>query len=228
MPDPATNEPGNTDTDLGSTSGDGAGGQGAAPQDGAPGQPPQDQQDNQQGTQGQQDQGGQQGDQQGQGDEGGQQGDQGGQEIQDFTMPEGIELDTELAGELKTFAKEHGLNQDQAQKIADMGAQMLQKQQDAFNGLRKDWEAQSRQDQEFGGDKFEQNLATMNKVLGHFATPEFVQFLEESGLGQHPEMLRVWHRVAQAVDEDKLVTGAPGANSGEKTLEQRLYPNMPQ
>lgn len=153
-------------------------------------------------------------------------GEEASAELQDFAMPEGVELDTELAGELKTFAKEHGLKQEQAQQVADLGAKMLQKQQDAFSNLRKEWETQSRQDKEFGGEAFEKNLASMNKVLGQFATPEFLSFLEESGLGQHPEMLRVWHRIASAVDEDKLVTGSPAGASGEKTLEERLYPSM--
>lgn len=147
-------------------------------------------------------------------------------EIQDFTMPEGLALDTDLAGELKTFAKENGLTQEKAQQVADLGVKMLQKQQTAFAELTKSWADAARTDKEYGGEAFDANLAGANKAMGQFATPEFLQFLKESGLGNHPEMIRTWYRVSKAVSEDKLVTGSNTAPVGEKTLEQRLYPDM--
>lgn len=147
-------------------------------------------------------------------------------EIQDFVMPEGLALDTEMAGELKTFAKENGLTQEKAQQVADLGVKMLQKQQTAFAELTKSWADAARTDKEYGGEAFDANLAGANKAMGQFATPEFLQFLKESGLGNHPEMIRAWYRVSKAVSEDKLVTGSNTAPVGEKTLEQRVYPDM--
>ena len=147
-------------------------------------------------------------------------------EIQDFTLPEGMVLDQDLTGELKVFAKEHGLTQEGAQKVADLGVKMLQKQQDAFAEVRKGWADTSRADKEFGGEKFDENLAAANTALGHFATPEFVKFLNESGLGVHPEMIRAWHRVSKAVSEDKLVLGESTPVPAVVPLEERMYPSM--
>jgi hypothetical protein len=147
-------------------------------------------------------------------------------EIQDFTMPEGVTLDVELTGELKAFAKEHGLKQEAAQKVADLGAKLLQKQQDAFVEVRNQWAEQAKTDKEYGGEKFNENLAAANQALGQFATPEFVKFLQESGLGNHPEMLRTWHRISKAVSEDKLVTGNAASPDANTPQEKRLFPDM--
>jgi len=147
-------------------------------------------------------------------------------EIQDFKMPEGIEVDTELAGELKTFAKENGLTQEQAQQIADLGVKMQQKQLTTIAETVKSWAETAKTDKEYGGEAFDANLAQANKALAQFATPEFLQFLQESGLGNHPEMIRTWYRVSKTVSEDRLVTGSRTSSSGGKSLEERLYPNM--
>lgn len=153
-------------------------------------------------------------------------GEQASTEIQDFQMPEGMQLDEELAGELKTFAKEKNLSQEDAQKVADLGVKLLQKQQDAFTQVRNDWAEASKTDKEIGGEKFAENLAVANKAIEAFATPEFVKFLQESGLGNHPEMVRAWHRVGKKISEDTLVTGAAAPADTGAPPEKRLFPDM--
>lgn len=147
-------------------------------------------------------------------------------EIQDFTMPEGMELDTELAGELKAFIQEKNLSQEDGQMIADLGVKMLQKQQSAFESLREQWAQDAKTDKEIGGEQFEANVGAANKALGTFGSPELVNYLQETGLGNHPEMIRAWYKVSQAVSEDKIVTGGNAAGRGDLTHEQRMFPDM--
>ena len=134
-------------------------------------------------------------------------------------------MDTDLAGELKTYAKENGLTQEKAQQIADLGVKMVQKQQSAFETLKTEWATQAKTDKEIGGEAFDANLAISNKGLAQFATPEFIAFLQQTGLGNHPEMIRAFHRVGKAISEDRLVTG--GAPSGaDVPIEKRMFPDM--
>jgi hypothetical protein len=51
------------------------------------------------------------------------------------------------------------------------------------------------------------------KARDQFATPEFVPFLNESKLGNHPEMLRAFYRIGQAISQDGFVPGRGGAGS---------------
>ena len=55
-----------------------------------------------------------------------------------------------------------------------------------------------------------QQLARRLDVAVKLATP-FVDYLDQTGLGDHPAMVRMFHRISQAIGEDSLIEGAPDA-----------------
>jgi hypothetical protein len=141
-------------------------------------------------------------------------------------MPEGVKLDDALTTELQTVAKELNLPQEAAQKVADLGAKLAVKFKTELEAgiakVRTDWAAMSQADKEFGGDKLQENLGVAKRGRDALASPDFRKFLNESGLGNHPEMIRVFYRAGQMLAEDKLVTGNKAAGS-EKSMAERLY-----
>ena len=124
----------------------------------------------------------------------------------DFTLPEGITLDETALAEAAPLFKELGLNQEQAQKVIDLYAKQVQagseSQVNAFNQLMSDWQDQSKNDKEFGGDKFEENVKIAQSAVSKYGTPELKQLLEEHGVGNHPEVIRFMVRVGQTLKED--------------------------
>lgn len=148
----------------------------------------------------------------------------------EFTMPEGVTFDKDLGNELVSFAKEHNLTQEQAQKVADLGAKQAQTLTQRFAEAQKaqvaKWETDSKADKEFGGDQLNENLGVANKFLGTFATPEFKQLLVESGLGNHPEMIRMMVRVGKAISQDKFVAGGNASARSGTSMAERFYPDM--
>lgn len=149
----------------------------------------------------------------------------------DFVAPEGVTLDAELSGDLKAAAKELGLSQANAQKLADLGVKLSQKQAaaqaEALATARTEWASASQTDKEFGGDKLTENLAVAKKSLETFATPELRQMLNESGLGNHPEVVRLFYRVGKAISQDGFVQGGRQASPGIiGSAAQRMYPGM--
>ncbi len=147
-------------------------------------------------------------------------------EYTDFTMPEGVEMDADLSGELKGLANEYKLDQDGAQKFADLGAKLLQKQSSALADSVAQWAVDTKADKEIGGDGFDENLAIAAKARDAFGTPELTELLDGSGLGNHPEMVRWFVRVGKAIGEDRLVAGNVSTTAAEATHEKRLYPEM--
>jgi len=146
----------------------------------------------------------------------------------DFVMPEGIELDETALSEATPLFKELGLNQEQAQKLIDVYAAQIQagsqKQIDNFNQLKSDWREQAKRDNEYGGDKFEENVKTARHAISKFGTPELKQLLNDYGVGNHPEIIRFMVRVGKTLNED--VPGSSG--SAASTVKDRvsiLYPN---
>ena len=154
---------------------------------------------------------------------------QGGPEAyEDFSVPEGVELDAELLGEFKNVAKELNLPQDAAQKVTDLGVKLAQKwaaeSQQATSEMFADWKGRAETDKEFGGDALPANLAVAKKAVDQFGTPELRELLDVHRLGDNPEIIRFMFRVGKAISEDTFVAG--GKSSPAQDAAKTLFPNM--
>jgi hypothetical protein len=129
----------------------------------------------------------------------------------DFKVPEGIVADAGVFDQVKAVAKELNLSQAKAQTLVDKLAPAVAKSQvDRFNAevdrVRSEWAAASKSDKEVGGEAFDKNRGAASEVLKTFGTEALTKLLDESGLAQHPEVLRLLVRVRAAVSEDKFST----------------------
>jgi hypothetical protein len=147
----------------------------------------------------------------------------------DFIVPEAAIVDQEIMDKFVQSAKSLGLTQEQAQGLMTMGFEsqqrVLAQHQAAIEQTKSDWREQALNDQEFGGDKLQENLAIASKFRDAFATPELMKVLDETGLGNHPELIRAFYRAGKAISEDSFVGGAASA-SHPQSIAQRMYPNM--
>lgn len=148
---------------------------------------------------------------------------EGAPESYAFKAPEGVSFDDGVIGAFSEVAKELNLPQDAAQKVLDKMAPVIQaRQMEQFEAARNQWAEATKADKEFGGEKLDENLATAKKALDTFGTPEFRALLNESGLGNHPEVIRVFYRAGKAISEDRFVTGG---GKGQQSDARRLYSN---
>lgn len=146
----------------------------------------------------------------------------------EFKFEEGVEVDPETLGNLKELSKELGLTPEQAQRIADLGAAQSQKwvalQEQAITEASNQWVEAVKMDKEIGGDKLGENLGLAKKALDQFGSPELTKLLDESRLGNHPELIRAMYRIGKAISDDALVPGGRSAfGSGDPA--RRLYDN---
>jgi len=127
----------------------------------------------------------------------------------DLKLPEGTLLQTADVDRLKAEAKALGLTQAEAQEYLDTHHKAISsfheaqvKQVDEIHaGWRKDAEA----DKEIGGEAFKGNVELGKRVVERFGTPEFKRVLTASGLGNHPEVIRVFARIGKIMSEDQFV-----------------------
>lgn len=145
----------------------------------------------------------------------------------DFDLPEGLTVDMSALEKATPMFKELGLTQEQAQKVVSFYAEQVQAGEqgrtDAFNQLMDDWRNQSVNDKEFGGEKFEQNIGIARTALDKFGTPELKTLLEEHGVGNHPEVIRMLVKVGKLTQED--VPGGGNAAGKQLSRDQILYPS---
>lgn len=126
----------------------------------------------------------------------------------EFKPPEGMEFDEATIGVYAEAAREAGLSQEAADIVLNKIAPHLAQQQAArLAEARNDWAQQSRADAEFGGEKLDENLAVAKKAVEAFATPELKTLLEQSGLGNHPEIIRLFYRAGRSLSQDGFVGG---------------------
>lgn len=147
----------------------------------------------------------------------------------EFTAPEGVTLDPEALGEFEGIAKEFKLSQEEAQKVADVGAKLAKswdtKQANLIQQAAADWANATATDKEFGGGALPANLAIAKKALNAFGTPELTQLLNGSRLGNHPEVIRFMVRAGKAISEDRMVTSGTGeTKSPTASHADALYP----
>lgn len=149
------------------------------------------------------------------------------EEYAEFTAPEGVELNEEVLGEFKSVAKELNLDQATAQKVVDLGTKMAQqwaaKSAEHVQQLQAEWLETTKADKEIGGDKLTETLATAKRAIDQFASPAFRELLNDTKLGDHPEVIRFAAAVGRAISEDKIVTADKGTSP--KSAAAVLYPN---
>lgn len=164
--------------------------------------------------------------------EGGDQGEQGKTEAKaegapesyEFKVPEGVAFDEAGLEAFGKFAKEADLPQDKAQALLEKLAPAMQERaQAAIESTKAQWSESSRTDKEFGGDKLTENLAVAKRALDTFGSPELRALLNESGLGNHPEIIRAFYRAGKAISEDRVVNGAGGEAPVDPA--KRLFPD---
>ena len=123
------------------------------------------------------------------------------------------ELDPEVLTEFGDVAKELNLPQEAAQKVLDKVAPVIQaRQAKAIEQTKVEWANQSKSDEEFGGESLTENLDVAKASLDTFGTDALKSLLQETGLGNHPEVIRFMYRAGKAISEDSYVGNSEGAN----------------
>lgn len=146
----------------------------------------------------------------------------------EFKSPvEGQELDAEMTAALEPVARELGLNNEQAQKLVDIyGKDILPKiearQQENWAKQTEAWANEVKTDKEIGGDAFVANVGLAQKALDTFAPAGLREYLETTGLGNHPDLVRCFVKVGKAMSEDSMVMPNTG---GQRSQADILYGN---
>lgn len=149
---------------------------------------------------------------------------EGAPEKYEFQAGEGVELDAEALKDFEPVARELNLTNEQAQKLVDAYPKILagvqQRQTEAWQAQTEQWAADVKADKEVGGDKLTANLSAAQRALDQFGTPELREYLDGTGLGNHPELVKAFIKVGKAMSEDGVITGK---ESGQRSAAEVLY-----
>lgn len=149
---------------------------------------------------------------------------EGAPEKYEFTAGEGVELDADALKDFEPVARDLNLTNEQAQKLVDAYPKILagvqQRQAEAWQAQTEQWAADVKADKEIGGDKLTANLSAAQRALDLFGTPELKTYLNDTGLGNHPDLVKAFVKIGKAMSEDGMVDGS---NQGQRSAAEVLY-----
>lgn len=149
-------------------------------------------------------------------------------ESYELKIPKDSLLDEGYVKEVAAFAKSHKLTNDEAQAILErenaFKAAIIEGQQEELEKSQDAWIEETKKDNEIGGDKYEESTALAKRVVDKFGTPAFKKALIDTGLGDHPEVIRIFMRMGTHLKDDSFIR--PGdAPTGKRSMEDVFYGN---
>lgn len=146
-----------------------------------------------------------------------------------LAMPEGVEVDQELLDAVGEDFKELGLTNGQAQKLSDKFTSVMQKrgegQVKAWGDRVQKWADDAKADKDIGGDKWSGTVSDAQRAINKLGTPELKEYLNASGGGNHPELIRILAKAGALIKEDNPPNdGGQGSGKPAETA-HLLFPN---
>lgn len=144
----------------------------------------------------------------------------------DLKLSDDSLLNEDALSKLSETAKELGLTNEQAQKLVDSQNDAVRNyQQQAEENWKQQidsWSEAVKNDKEMGGEKFDETVSLAQSAIEKFAPAEFKDALNESGYGNHPELVRTFARIGKWIGED-TPAAAQSDGGGSRRVADKFY-----
>lgn len=119
---------------------------------------------------------------------------------------------------VESYAKANKMTNEQAQALLEREESAVNnfahESLAAFEKTKATWVEAIKNDKEIGGDSFNQTLEIAKRTVAKFASEELIEELVKTGYGNHPELVRLFARIGNAMKDDVMIH--PGAQSAPK------------
>lgn len=144
----------------------------------------------------------------------------------EFTMPDGVQVDEALLGKATPLFKELDLSQENAQKVVSWYADVKKAEADNWNKEVNGWKQAVMKEH---GPKTQETMTYVAKFIDKLGGPRgdaIRQLLDDTGLGNHPDLVYLFGQGGKAISEDTFV---PGSNRNQPLSEEararKMFPN---
>jgi len=145
-----------------------------------------------------------------------------------LSLGENSNLDEADLEAIRDFAVENGLTEKAAQNLLDMQdkvvAEIFQSGVASREAEVKEWIDTIKADPEIGGDNLRKTSESARRVLDRFGNQGFIEFLDSTGYGNHPDIVRFLYNIGKTMSEDTLVLGGK-ETSKPRSVEDIFYGN---
>lgn len=128
-----------------------------------------------------------------------------------FELPEGINAEDPLVAAFREGAAKSNLSPEAAQALVnELGpkiAEQLAANHKAWDAMQADWQKQTREHAEIGGDKLPETVSRVTGLLRQFGHPDLPNALAVSGLGNNPALIWTLNNIASRMMEGTAQQG---------------------
>lgn len=146
----------------------------------------------------------------------------------EFKLPEGVELDKEALALFEPVMKGLKLPGEHAQKLVDAYSKLVQAQAEKhaaeWRQTQEKWVDEIKNDPQLGGQNFDRNVQDAVQMIRQYGDDELRAYLDRTGLGDYPPLIRMMMRLGRAAAEDVIHRGS--ASTSPKAPEEVMYPTM--
>lgn len=138
--------------------------------------------------------------------------------------------DGEYIGHVKGIAKDLGLSKEQAQKFYEQAQDKVNEiNTQALENAKNEWINQTVADEEIGGQHLTESRNNALKAIRSFGSNEFKELLINTGIIEHPEIIRFLSRVGKATSADaQFIEGSKPAEDKGSFLKAIYGKNSPE
>lgn len=152
-------------------------------------------------------------------------GPDGAQTDYELALPKDSLLTAEDLAAIAKEAKEAGLSKEEAEEVVKAQSQVASttaarvqaQQQQAFEAEKAAWKKAVADDAEMGGDKLAETTLMASRAFQALASPLLKKLADDTGLGSHPEFVRMMAKIGKMMGEDRLIIGHVGGAPEEDT-----------
>jgi hypothetical protein len=159
-------------------------------------------------------------------------------------LPEGVTPDVKVMETIGPIAKEIGLSNKAVSRLAvayndqilpHVVQSLVAEAQANHDTTVKEWATEGRTlveadaklpetERRFGGQSYDEVVRTSAKAIQRFGSPELRTFLDQTGAGNHPELLAFAYKAGALISEDKDFERG-GTAPTEKSRVEKYYPS---
>ncbi len=147
----------------------------------------------------------------------------------EFAWPEGYRADPRAMARFLPVAKKLGLDQNGAQELASVYAELDQERQREqarfIDRNNAEWQREIRTHPEFGGRNLARTGGEVAAMMRRYGSPLLMEQIRQMNVQNWPEMFYFLARVSQAVSEDCSPSGQ-GDTARAMSTAQLLFPGL--
>lgn len=148
----------------------------------------------------------------------------------EIKLPEGSAIGDKEIEKISELARKLDLTNDQAVELASLHNAFALESSKALDSEAeatvKEWHDAVLADPELGGKNFDTTRKHAQAAMSKIGTRALQEVLDDTGLGNHPELVRVFAKIGKAMEEDAFVAAQKSATPAAKTRAETLFPNQ--